>query len=707
MSTNHGTTNYRELQQDLARKYRNVGTKLEGKWREFTPLQREVIIGQASSNRDPLKHSHDAKPDHRHILVPEFNLRDMTPEPGNFLDILKFRALTPLYNQLFEGVNQSPGDREHAENCNLTNPVVPSEEMTFFHDGEHYGQSYMPGTPGEKRLLGQISDDSKHIIVPSGTCGQMILARQHLFLSALDFCVTQITYIDLLLNPKDKKPVAKFVNQARATATPNLAIVPQDDKSSLPDVCAFAKESKAALADYLHLLRTEPNVLNHALNSVYLSRKESVFDSQGQTIPALLNRHMSTSFFDVVATAVKAMAIWDYILHLLEQVNGTNDKAKRHLAVPELSNTLHLEYRRTQEKFKGMVSPHNRRAGKCFVRTTDKSSGQFKAVMKGRPEDYTARDPQLHYILRLCDPETSVDNAVQWMQKLDDHNDRYADDRAKLSSGEMEALGDLAIAISFKHIASTAVSMTPVSSKAGVQFRARAAELEAELNNLKPKADFSEFVVPFMNILEPQMATKALAALEDFIVHETGAKLGSLYSDLVHDSLKDLEMIYLRAKTKAENTHKQRTYVPLPKEPSPLRDSMLADRRDKEKTRPTDSVYTITSPPETPQIDTTEAAQQFQVKASTVALFTALFSRSEARGSISWTDFESAMADLSFSVTPRGGSIFSFNRPASMDAKPITLHRPHISDIEGDKVFIFARKLQRAYEWTLDSFVVA
>lgn len=95
------------------------------------------------------------------------------------------------------------------------------------------------------------------------------------------------------------------------------------------------------------------------------------------------------------------------------------------------------------------------------------------------------------------------------------------------------------------------------------------------------------------------------------------------------------------------------------------------------------------------------------MKATTASVFTTLFHRAEAQGSVSWTDFESAMADVGFSVTPKGGSVFTFNPPASMDTRPITLHRPHVSEIEGYKLLIFSRRLYRAYGWTADSFVVA
>lgn len=157
---------------------------------------------------------------------------------------------------------------------------------------------------------------------------------------------------------------------------------------------------------------------------------------------------------------------------------------------------------------------------------TDNASGQSKIVMKGQPADCITSDPQLHYILQLCHPDTSPTAAVQWVQKLDDHNNANTEDRKRLSEAEVAAFGDLAIIVSFMHMTSMAIPMAPVSRKSGLLFTARAKDLETELNNLKPKADFGDYLIPMNNLLEPKMATGTLAALDDFITQGTGTRLG-------------------------------------------------------------------------------------------------------------------------------------------------------------------------------------
>ncbi len=221
------------------------------------------------------------------------------------------------------------------------------------------------------------------------------------------------------------------------------------------------------------------------------------------------------------------------------------------------------------------------------------------------------------------------------------------------------------------------------------------------------QADFGDFLVPMGNLLEPDMSARALAALDDFIVDTTGARLGALYEDIIQDSLDDLESMYAKAKAKVEQADKKSTYVPLAANATLSPGDRVQRRREKEKTRPLGAIYDITAAPHPPEIILTEPAEQIKVKASTAAVFAILFSRREARGSVAWTDFEAALADLGFSVTPKGGSIYTFNPPESMNASPITLHRPHASEIEGYKLLIFARRLSRVYGWNAQTFEIA
>jgi hypothetical protein len=696
-----GELDVQELCRDLGRKYRNIGSKVDTIWRNFTPKQREKAMRESTGDGIVLRHSRDPGLGGLANYIPEYNLRDMTSKPEHFLDIFKFRALTPLTHQLYEGVNGGPGDREMWERTGARHRLGNDNERTVFFDGPLYGKTLEATAGGQFPELP--STQAKSVLIP-GTVGRPVLMRQQYLFQFLNHIIEEI--LDLDSETRQKQAPKRNVDKALTTAASQLTIQPKPLKNSLPEVRAQAMESKAALEDYLFLLRAEPVVLNQAVNAAYWSRAELVPDDRGRILPVITDRYLSAAFFDAVTTAVKIIAIWDYILRLLELLESATDKVKKGLIMQELSNTCHLEFRRAQDALKRNVAPQGHVGGKAFKRMTD-GAGQSKIAMKRKPAEYTVSDPQLHYILQLCHPDTSPATASQWIQKIDDHNARYDEDRKKLDDPEVSALGDLAIIVSFMHVTSTAISIVPVSRKAGVLFTARSAELETELNSIKLTADFGDHLVPIDNLLEPQVAGNALVALDKFVVENTGARLGSLYEDAVKDALQDLEKKYVEAKARLDKADKT-TYVPLPEGPSPSGDARIAQRKDKEKTRPAgSSVYTISPPPDTPQVVITEPEKQFQVKAATASVFTTLFSRSEAHGSVSWTSFDAAMADLGFSVTPKGGSVFTFNPPASIDSRPITLHRPHVSEIEGYKLLIIARRLQRVYGWNARSFVAA
>ncbi|KAK3615295.1 hypothetical protein LTR56_026680 [Elasticomyces elasticus] len=414
------------------------------------------------------------------------------------------------------------------------------------------------------------------------------------------------------------------------------------------------------------------------------SRPELVPDDRGRILPLIADRYLSIAFLEVLSNAVKIISTWDYITRLIRMLDGVDDKVKKPVIMQELSNTCHLEYRRAQTAFRHEVSPTLAVAGKSFKRITTGETSRI--AMKGQPADFTVSDPQLHYILRLCHPDTSHTSATQWIQKLDDHNTRYADDLKRLTDDQVLALGDLAI------------------NRQLHAYCVHFLDNETELAQYKAVADFGDCLIPRNNLLEPGAAANALQALDEFIVEHAGTSLGSLYEDMLDECLDDIDVRYMDAKTRLDKAERT-VYVPLPAEEPRSASFRAEQRREKAKTRPANAgAHDITAiAPRQPEAT---VAPQLKVKASVAAVFSTIFAKSEARGSVSWADFAAAMADVGFSVTPKGGSIYTFHAPESMGARSITLHRPHVSQIEGYRLLILSRRLCRTYHWNADTFVV-
>ncbi|KAK5733716.1 hypothetical protein LTS12_026871 [Elasticomyces elasticus] len=607
---------------------------------------------------------------------------------------------TDLHKQQLEGVNGGPSDREIIRAAARRQAPDRVSKWAFFTDlGKDYGQWIEPNGAEGRRSTEEMAASFPLVVVPEHEA-MCLITRQTATLVYYNDLIEEI--LDLGTESRARNIVGRKATKDTVGAMAKLTVVPKPVKISISDVIAQADEQRVASEDYLDLLRSEPVVLNQAVNMINSSRPELVPDDRGRILPLFGDRYISIAFFEVMSNAVKIISTWDYITRLIRMLDGLDDRVKKPVIMQELFNTCHLEYRRAQAAFRRQVSRNLAVAGKFFKRITTGETSRI--AMKGHPSYFTVSEPQLHYILRLCHPDTSHTSATQWIQKLDYHHNRHADDLKRLTDDQVLALGDLAIIVSFMHIMSTSLTMVTVSKKSGLLFTGRMAGLETELAQYKAIADFGDCLIPRDNLLEPGTAANALQALDGFIVEHAGTSLGSLYEDMLDECLDDIDVRYMDAKTRLDKAERT-VYVPLPAEEPKSASFRAEQRREKAKTRPAEArVHDITAiAPRQPEAT---VAPQLKVKASVAAVFSTIFAKSEARGSVSWADFAAAMADVGFSVTPKGDSIYTFHAPESMEARSIILHRPHASEIEGYRLLILSRRLCRTYHWNADTFVV-
>lgn len=185
--------------------------------------------------------------------------------------------------------------------------------------------------------------------------------------------------------------------------------------------------------------------------------------------------------------------------------------------------------------------------------------------------------------------------------------------------------------------------MVAGSKKLGVLFTTRIGELDAELAQYKGEADFSDHVVPIGNLLEPGVASKALESLEDFVIERARTSLGRLYEEILHDCVIDVEKKCSDVKLnfdKAQSQQQQQQQplaLPIVEEPKPA-SFRVEQRREKAKTRPAEEVsaYNITAlTPAQLEIAEEPTPQRLKVKPSTASVFSTIFAKSQARGSVS------------------------------------------------------------------------
>jgi hypothetical protein len=704
-----------ELHRDLARKWRTHGSKLKQIWRSMEPARRARAMKAGAAEGVVLKHSLDASMGQVCKFLPEWNLRDITAPGSDFLlQILEYRATHSLEEQYISGFDDRPGDYELIVNMmrtrNLRHIDSFTDCYTFFMNGE-YGRSFRILKDKEETLAGFKPAIDAGLCVPQSV-GELILQRQTYLLQSLNIMIEDVLEVGSIT--RSQKAPQKKSADAATSALSRLTIKDSAPKLDLSSLLDSALAQKASLDEGLNLLCTEPVVLSHALNIWFFSRPELVRDEKGRAFPAHTDKYISGTFLDTIHSNVKAAAVWNYMGRLLEHLKSSTDKSHRAVYLQEISNVCHLEYSRAQALLKRHMSIGS--GSKWFKRVSNASdNGNARIILKGKPESLMQNDPQLHHLLRLCQPEITAVKAVEWLKKIDELQSVNPGARDTLFEGEVDALGDLAVIVVFIQSLSTTIPMPAFNRKKGQQFVAGTVELEAELNQIKPELDLGDFAIPIDNLLEPGVADAALKAFNAFIIEKTGTKLGFLYQDLIDDCIKSLQD-QLKAqdqlKTDVESNAKSE-YIPFPPEPPKAPEARVQERRDKEKTRPAQScVYEISSSADSKAIAATQVPppppEPLKVKSATAKVFSALFDKSESRGSVPWISFEAALAELGFSVMPKFGSVFTFFPPPSLvTQQPLTLHRPHQSRIEGYLLLIYARRLNRLYGWGEGTFQTA
>ncbi|KAK4234055.1 hypothetical protein C8A03DRAFT_38185 [Achaetomium macrosporum] len=555
--------------------------------------------------------------------------------------------------------------------------------------------------------------------------GELILLGQLYLTQCLFILIDDI--LDEGSRTRFNKEMSKKSDKAASEALAKLAIQdrpPAED--SLSDLMASAQEQKTALDEYFSLLCAEPVVLDHAVNIWFFTQPELVPDEQGRRLPSLTDRYISGAVLEAIHSAVQGAAVWDYICRLLAllKTQAALDEVYRAISLQEIANVCHLEFARAQALFKRHIQTGT--GAKFFKRQSGAHdrAGNAGVSMKCNMKKLAKADAQLHYMMRLCQAETTPQDAVNWLRKLAGFNESHPTARERIEEREADALNDLAVIVGFIQDLSPAISMPPVSRKKGQMFVSRLQDLEAEVvlrgrrrtgrttvywNHLesaavvqpKDQVDLLDFALPIDNLLEPGMSEGALKKLDQFVIDKVGTKMGFLYEDLVHERFAVLENQYQLAKAKIQEQAKPR-------------EERVKQRRQKEKTRPAhSSVYEITPAAAAPAVEapaeeSAPSLRTFEVSASAAEVILTLFDKTQSRGAVNWADFVAAMVGLGFSVLPKFGSVYALLPPESMGVKQsVTVHQPHKSRIEGHRLLILSRRLKRTYGWGVKTFVVA
>lgn len=107
-----------------------------------------------------------------------------------------------------------------------------------------------------------------------------------------------------------------------------------------------------------------------------------------------------------------------------------------------MANICHFERCRVHKLFKRFVQMGS--GSKYFKWVSgvyDNDCAQV--IMKIKPDVLTRKNPQLHYVLRLCQSPMDVALVVDWIKKLDCFHQTHATETTRMLEGDLTPLGTL------------------------------------------------------------------------------------------------------------------------------------------------------------------------------------------------------------------------------------------------------------------------
>ncbi|MCJ1334504.1 hypothetical protein MMC10_011216 [Thelotrema lepadinum] len=710
----------KEAHSSLLRKYELHKAKLRELWPTFDCARRIEAVKAGAARGEVLKHPKDFSLGNVYKVFPEWNLRDLTEPRSNYLlDLLEHRSTKSLHELYLSGADNRPGDAEFIcesmRSYGLRHIKPFPNCFTIFDDEETYGRSFEFKDAATYRdaMTGPLATAfSSGRYVPQST-GELILQRQTYLTGLLDTVIDDI--LDLGSTTRDRRKLPDKDAKATQDALVKLSVHQKPKSALIDDLSAAAEDYKSFFDDGLDLLHNEPVALAHELNLWVFSQPELIKDEKGRTCAVHTDKHVSRVMFEMVHSGIVATTRWSYICSLLELLQKFDgEKILRAELLQHLSDACHAEFVYRQKLLKRFLSGPGASGEKYFRRVYDVyDNGVARVNQKVNPNNFPPGNFQLTYFLQLCYPTTNLLKATERIVKLDELWQSSPTERDDMSGRELDALGNLAIIVSFTRFLSSSLKLPPASQTKRRLFTARAAALNAEMNLMSYQIDLSAYASPIDNLLEPGVAQAAWQSLNQFVVNNSGVTLGSLYQDLVKSCIADVQKEYKEKQAPSKEniapTAETSSFVAFPGTTTESDSKfVIQQRRVKEKARPTHSSFSDIAPQPEPTVPTTDLKppQVFNVKRSTLSVFSTLFSKAEDRGSVNWSAFVAAMAELRFSVIPISGSIFTFVPPqdGGITQRQITLHRPHGSQLEGYKMKFFARRLSRVYGWKMESF---
>jgi hypothetical protein len=567
---------------DLQQKWVTHSERVEELWRFLTPSQREAVFQAGVKHGKVLKDPNDQSMFRSFALFPEMNTRDISGSPDYFLNRFEFRAATSLTHQYRIGLEGAKGDHQVIMESMVVNEVHSKRdfgnELMFFMDEDKYGDIYKAkGEEDYKQVLNDLVTAVKAGVVVPGGVGELILERQSYLIQHLCVLADDILKLGAIIDNSVKEYITPEESARTAFSTYPKDLEPQP--ICVLDLLTAAIDRKSSFEAYWDLCRSDSAFLANAVNLWYSTRPDFVPDEKGRRMPLASDEYVSRAIFEVIHRAVIGIAIWDILYALVQNfLEPLDDPEQGDIFLQEISNICHYEYDRVRKDFKRFAqvscgSKHFKRLSKVF------DNGTPRVVLKAVPGRVIKEDPQLHYILRLCQPENGVAQAVRWNNMLQQLHHNQPLEQDKLEEWEFDALGEVSLTINLVNTFITSLELPSASPKKGLRYISKLKELMARLEPLKTHTKLRRLPISLDDLKDPDTAKEALSIVGRFSEYYAGGSMVSLYQNLNKEFLEDLEVQLQEAKgTKKMKTKQSSTKSAGARHPTTQRQGVQAGK---------------------------------------------------------------------------------------------------------------------------------
>ncbi|KAK1993761.1 hypothetical protein LX36DRAFT_673622 [Colletotrichum falcatum] len=720
----------RQLSGDHSARWARYGAKFEPRWRSFTREYRAEVLVKAMP---PWKDKENRN------YVPEWDVDKMAEDPDVVLAMLRHRATAKLSEQALEGPGDGPGDLDITERENedeIARAVRFPKSYMSLCDGDGYGAAYKAASrsAAEAALVPPGRDPRLcvHLVT-----GDLLLLRQSCVFELLSGVVMVVWHTD----PEE---------QADPPADP---VVPEEsfldlvDSLQAPTAATFESALRKA-RDYQQETFWKYDFLSLEAGALKGKVSHWVFSDPGQVLNESQKRNnlpsdkdLGVALFQVVHDARRHFAFWDYLSTVMPLLRGLGaEDERREVVLQEMASVCHMGFQRAQGVLKRFLQIRlmiDRRRF-LFVKRDGEYDGDGDALvtlavaMDGLDDVRPPVDPGMRHVVRLCQPETTAEDAPEWLEALRDLCGRDPGGLARqLRAHEADALAELVAILNFVGGLTGAAAMPPVNGRKRIKglFASRCQRVDRDLVALRGRIDLTLFTVPLVRLEKPEVAEEAVRALNKFCEQETGSSVEGHYHEAVAESLSELKRRCAQARARQKEKEKEKgkgkekapaggpsLFINKPQEKDD--EGERPERKEKVKTRPAEGAEaeagvgpTADPPPPPPPPAPEPEPEKIKVSATTAAVFDVLFDRAQNRRPLAFTALEAAMAELGFEVDSQGGvgSATKFVPPEWLGGQPITLHRPHgtTNKIEGYRLLRASARFRDHFGWGPETFEAA